>query len=165
MTEQHKENHNVSIVVVDADLADYTSLLNLQSSVETEVSIYLFSSARTALRVLPDSIGQRIPVNWFLINTVLPDMSGFDLLQMLRSRLNRAASVLVGSQYHPEDELTARRVGSAMYVCKPLHPSWFDDLEQFYIPPAGTEPEQVTTSREKKEKHNVTHTDFLDSSR
>ena len=164
MTEQHRKYHNVSIVVVDADLADYTSLLSLQPSADTELSIHLFSSARTALRVLPDSIEQRLPVSLFLINTTLPDMSGFDLLQMLRSKLNFAASVLVGSQYQLEDELAARRVGSTMYVCKPLHPSWFDDLEQLHTP-SGPGSGQVTTSREKKEKHNVTHTGSLDSSR
>ena len=59
-----------------------------------------------------------------MVNSCLPDLSGFELLASLRHELREATFFLVGDQYRKEDELRALRLGSTLYVCKPVQASW-----------------------------------------
>jgi len=116
------------IVVVDEDPIDYAEMLRLDNPSGVELSLYLFRSGRSALRVLPVLGVQTLPITLCLINTRLPDMTGFDLLQMLQPALSDSRGVLVGSRYRLEDEKAARQCGAAFYICKPLQKSWFDRI-------------------------------------
>ena len=58
-----------------------------------------------------------------IINVELPDLSGFDLVEMLRPIPKGTAVFLVGDQYALEDELRALRLGVGSYLCKPLDDS------------------------------------------
>ena len=117
------------IVVVDDEPVDYASMLCLDSPGGTELNYHIFRSGRAVLRVLPSLCGQSVPISLCLINTRLPDMSGFDLLQMLHTYLNsHSRGVMVGSNYCVEDERAARQYGAAFYICKPLQKEWFDRI-------------------------------------
>ena len=103
-----------TMAVVDSDRAGYDALTNSQRA-----SWRFLSSGREALRL---AATENISVWW--IGVDLSDMSGFDLYDMLRQRLDDATVCMVGATYRVEDDLLARRVGAAMYVCKPMHPCW-----------------------------------------
>jgi DNA-binding response OmpR family regulator len=58
----------------------------------------------------------------WLVNIRLPDGSGCDLAAAIRDRDPRSVVYLVADDYEPGEELEARKVGGAMYVCKPVDP-------------------------------------------
>ena len=101
------------VFVVDANTTDYESLIRVSAERNTEV--VFFHSGKDALRCTPD----RGPAVW-IVNMDLPDMRGTDLQSLLRSRGNRSPLALVGDEYRPEDELTARCAGAEMYFAKSM---------------------------------------------
>ena len=60
----------------------------------------------------------------WLVNIHLPDGSGCDLAAAIRARDPRSVVYLVGDEYDPAEEIRARIVGGAMYVCKPADDTW-----------------------------------------
>ncbi len=121
------------VVVVDANRSQYVHLLDA-SNRNGKQSWHLFGTGRAVLRVMAPQSLLRVapfdpvqpPKSLWLINTELPDMSGFDLVQMLRPNLAGATSVLIGSQYILEEEIAARRCGATMYLCQPLSRNMFE---------------------------------------
>ena len=103
-----------TMAVIDSDLAGYDALVNSQPA-----SLRFLSSGREALRL---AATERIAVWW--IGVDLSDMSGFDLYDMLRQRFDDVTVCMVGATYRSEDDSLARRVGAAMYVCKPVDTCW-----------------------------------------
>ncbi len=103
-----------TMAVIDSDRAGYDALVNSRRA-----SLRFLSSGREALRL---AATERIAVWW--IGVDLSDMSGFDLYDMLRQRLEGATVCMVGRSYRAEDDSLARRVGAAMYVCKPVDTCW-----------------------------------------
>ena len=55
-----------------------------------------------------------------IINVELPDLSGFDLVEMLQPFPKGTTVFLVADQYAVEDEVRALRLGVSSYLCKPL---------------------------------------------
>ena len=53
-----------------------------------------------------------------MIQVSLPDMSGFDLYEMLREQLADATTFMISDQYIAEDERRACSCGAALYLCK-----------------------------------------------
>ena len=102
------------IVIVDARRADYRPLL--ESELISRLTLCFVPSASAALR-LPPCTEDRL----WMINSELPDATGFELMEMLQDRLHRVPLMLVGERYETEDELQACRLGAALYVCKPLN--------------------------------------------
>lgn len=107
------------LVVVDSDLQAYQSLV--ASAESGELKLTLTSSGRTALRLLPSFVD----AVW-LVNVQLPDMSGFDLLEMLQSLQHSLRVAMIDDQYDPNREQQALRYRAMQYVCKPMHPAWVD---------------------------------------
>ena len=103
-----------TMAVIDSDRAGYDALAG-----SGRARLRFLSSGREALRL---AAAERIAVWW--IGVDLSDMSGFDLYDMLRQRLGGATVCMVGQSYRVEDDLLARRVGAAMYVCKPVDTCW-----------------------------------------
>lgn len=68
-----------------------------------------------ALR-LPRSEASRI----WLIAIHLDDMSGLDLLDLLRKRYPNHMFILVGESCSQEEEKSARQHGATLYTCKPI---------------------------------------------
>lgn len=110
--------HRATLIVVDPKRSDYEGLFT--SADEVRLAVCLLSSGGEALRLARDR-----PVGPWMINVQLPDLSGFDLVEMLRPQVCDAALVMVADEYRLEDELRALSLGVTQYVCKPLEPSWF----------------------------------------
>ncbi len=105
-------------VVVDAQPADYVCLAPLVRAGQMDCRLVVTGAA--ALRIAP-----AVDAALWTINTELPDMSGFDLMEMMRDNLVDLSIVLVGDRYRVEDEIQCRQAGATLYFCKPLQPSWF----------------------------------------
>ena len=108
---------SVRVVIVDSVPQDYEALLAAAGT--PGVSIHFLSSGRDALR-----FARRFESGLWVINTELPDMTGFDLATMLRSIRRSALVFIIGDEYRLDDELQALTLGLAKYLCKPLEPSW-----------------------------------------
>ena len=106
-----------TICVVDSQRDDYASLV--RAAPQENAKIAFFDNARAALRA-----GGRAEVDVWVVNMDLPDMSGLDLQEMLRSRHPGVPVYLVGETYAPEDEIRARSSGAAMFFWKPVQSEW-----------------------------------------
>ena len=109
--------HRAFIVVVDPEPNDYLSLSHTKELGDADFEF--LKSARDALRFE----SERTPELW-IINMNLPDMSGLDVYTMLVSRWPGVPVYLVGDDYRPEDEVSARSSGATFYFCKPLDGRW-----------------------------------------
>lgn len=79
----------------------------------------VLSNASAALRIPTDR-----PPLFSVVNTELPEMSGFDLRAMLIERWPAAPCYLISDAYDPECEVRARCSGATLYFCKPLERGW-----------------------------------------
>ena len=109
--------NTAKIFVVDARPRDYADVVG--KSVYDSVQFQFFGNGRDALGNISDDE----PEMW-VVNMNLPDMSGTDLQQMLRSPGSSAPILLVGDHYRVEDEMDARSSGATMYFAKPLQREW-----------------------------------------
>ena len=112
-------HRDTTVYVVDSNPSDYRHLV--QDNDDPNTTFAFLSDARSALRVNPSNSN----AVW-IINLDLPDMSGVDLLSMLRTRFPTSPVYLVGDDYHPEQERAARMSGASLYFCKPLQPEWLE---------------------------------------
>ena len=114
-------NTTSDVVVVDPQPQDYETLV-LGAS-QWNLRIRLFTSGDEAIRA-PTALFDGL----WVVNMQLPDMSGVDLLLLVRERDPNAAVFLVGDSYDHEDEISARSSGSTAYICKPVHPAWLSSV-------------------------------------
>jgi DNA-binding response OmpR family regulator len=113
----------VKVCVVDTNFDDYASLLaerNLRG-VEWELA----TSSREALRRM-----QHDTITLWVINMQLPDLSGTELCQMIKSQNPAAVVYLLTDDYRPEDERAAWLAGAALFRPKPIDPAWFERITQ-----------------------------------
>jgi DNA-binding NarL/FixJ family response regulator len=106
-----------TVIVVDPNHEDYADLLTEAHA--ADVNVRILSTGSAALRYARHCRG-----GLWLVNTQLPDMSGFDLAQMLLHRCFDLRVFMVGDDYDVEEELQTLATGLSMYVCKPLAASW-----------------------------------------
>jgi CheY-like chemotaxis protein len=119
---------SIRVAIVDASPQDYCALL--ADAGRPGVSIHFLIDGNDTLR-----FAKRCHCGLWVINRQLPDMSGFDLAQMLRSVRPSALIFLIAEQYNLDDELQTLTLGLAKYLCKPLEPAWIlPDSEDFCIP-------------------------------
>ncbi|HZZ26410.1 MAG TPA: response regulator [Pirellulales bacterium] len=115
------------IVVADARPHDYQELTQLATKHGWQV--HLLTSATAVLRLTPSK-----PVDLYLVNTRLPDISGFDLFEMLRDRIPTARVFIVSDTYDDDDERQACCCGAALYLCKgPNHTVEFGAFLDFLV--------------------------------
>ncbi len=107
----------IRVAIVDSSPQDYNALLAAAGT--PGLSIHFLSNGNDALR-----FARRYQSGLWVINTQLPDMSGFDLAEMLRSVRPSALVFIIGDEYRVDDEVQALTLGLAKYLCKPLEPSW-----------------------------------------
>ena len=122
---------SVRLTIVDSSPQDYNALLAAAGT--PGVSIHFLSSGNDALR-----FARRCHSGLWVINTQLPDMSGFDLAEMLRSVRASALVFIIGDEYRLDDEMQALTLGLAKYLCKPLEPSWILPHSQDFCIPLPT---------------------------
>lgn len=103
----------VSVAVVDPKLADYASLLH--HFAERQRTLAFVTSGRAAL-----ALGA---ADQWIVNVHLPDMSGFDLCEILNARPAKVGVLMVDESYDHDNEVGARSC-KAMYACKPFHAEW-----------------------------------------
>jgi len=110
----------LTLTVVDQCFDDYADLQNDMR--EASIRWIFVSTGHDALH-----LARIQPVDLWLINIQLPDMSGLDLYAMLR---NQSDSVvyLVTDHYNEEIEREARIHGATLFVCKPAQAEWIDHL-------------------------------------
>ena len=104
----------VTAAVVNSAVSDYDDLL--QMKVEDAWNVFFLASGREALRR-----NEVCTTDLWIINVELADMSGFDLVEMLETRTDKANVFTVADGYRIEDEIKALSLGISQYLCKPLH--------------------------------------------
>jgi CheY-like chemotaxis protein len=99
------------VVVADPRPRDYRNLTLLAGDFGWHV--HLLTTGAAALQ-----FARRNVVDLWLINCRLGDMSGFDLVEMLRDLSIRAPVFLVGDRYDADEERQACAGGVDLYLCK-----------------------------------------------
>ena len=116
MAQRAKNKLPSRILVVDPRQMDYDWLVRWVGARPGQVRF--LATARAALRQ-----GHDPAADLYLVNVRLPDLSGCDLVEMLRPFPPGAAVFLVADGYAVEDEIRALGLGVNGYLCKPLEPS------------------------------------------
>ncbi len=93
------------------------SLMSLVS--KGQVEIHNYPNARSVLRL---TAVNRIAL--WVIEIELPDMSGLDLIEMIRDRLQDSTVCMIGATYRQTDEARAYRAGATIYASRPLESTW-----------------------------------------
>ena len=110
-----------TVVVVDPNPLAYMSFA--ECIVTSKPGARFLTTGRAALRQAVE-----LSVELFVINTRLPDMSGFDLIEMLGQQFHRVPIFVVSDQYREMDERNSLRLGARRYLCKPFGPRTWRDL-------------------------------------
>lgn len=108
-----------TLVVVDSDSSDYTAVEQWAAAQQWE--FHLVHSGHRALR-----LARNVGVDVWIVNVRLPDVSGCDLVDMLRPDARASAVFMVADQYRAEDEIRALSLGVTQYLCKPLESAVLD---------------------------------------
>jgi DNA-binding response OmpR family regulator len=106
-----------NVVIVDGNRSDYVALT--KSVRQGGVIPQFVASGQEALRLARANHGEV-----WLIGVELPDMSGFDLCEMLHQRLANIRVCMIAGEYHGEHEAASYRCGATFYACKSLGTSW-----------------------------------------
>src|SRR3989304_818836 len=110
---------SMTVAVVDQHADDYADLLN--STQKSSIHWQFVSTGHEALR-----LARMQPVDLWMVNTQLPDMSGLDLCTMLKSQLVLGVIYVVTDEYNEQIEREARICGATLFGCKPVQPGWID---------------------------------------
>jgi DNA-binding response OmpR family regulator len=110
----------ITVAVVDQRYEDYAELQN--DTREASIRWEFVATGHDALR-----LARIQPVDLWMINFQLPDMSGLDLCSMLKDQLN-SVIYIVTDHYNEEIEREARIRGAAMFGCKPARVEWIEHL-------------------------------------
>lgn len=110
----------VSIVVVDDDAEDRRRIrMQIEDLVDNPIT-YLSRGEELLMRL---RTGELERPGIILIDLVLPGMSGFELIKEIRDRhkyLDRTQLVVLSHAEDQESEDTARQLGAAGYIIKPI---------------------------------------------
>jgi DNA-binding response OmpR family regulator len=107
------------VIIVDPRFGEYLDISEYLE--DSGYCVEHCESGRDALRKNPLN-----PQLW-VVNIHLPDMSGPDLLSLLRWRHPGARICLVSDNYQIEDEIRARSVGAELYLSKPIVKEWLTE--------------------------------------
>jgi DNA-binding response OmpR family regulator len=110
----------LTITVVDQRFDDYAGLQNDMR--EASIRWKFVSTGHDALH-----LARIQPVDLWLINILLPDMSGLDLCSMLKNQLDSVV-YMVTDHYDEKFEREARIRGAAMFETKPAQAKWIEHL-------------------------------------
>jgi PleD family two-component response regulator len=103
------------VLIADDDAVNRDVLCEL---LQPEYSVLLAKNGTQALeraaRHLPDLI---------LLDVMMPDLSGFDVLRRLRAtpQLEHVSIIFVSSLNRPEDEAAGLKIGASDYIAKPFN--------------------------------------------
>jgi CheY-like chemotaxis protein len=135
------------IVVADRRPHDYRDLAALAS--QHGWHVHLLTSGRATLRLADNT-----RVDLWMVNVQLPDMSGFDLYDMLHSNFFAERIFLVDDQYDPDRERHACGCGAALYLSKdPRGAIDCSRLFDFLVSPRPPGGESVSSSNARPDSH------------
>ncbi len=99
------------VVVVDSQTTGYRTLVALAEA--QRWNTHFLTSASAAVR-----FARRLRAELWMIHTSLPEMTGFELYEMLREQFVEATTFMISNQYSADDERRSCRVGADLYLCK-----------------------------------------------
>jgi DNA-binding response OmpR family regulator len=108
------------VFIVDPRPADYADLRAMGD--HRGLTFRCFSSGVEAF-----CAAAQIRPDLWIINVRLDDMSGFDLVDAVKTSLRRVDIFVVADDYSREDEVRALTASVAMYGCKPPRRAWLCD--------------------------------------
>ena len=109
-----------TVVVADSFPTDYMGLLGAAS--EAKVQLTFVGCGRHALQ-----LARRVDVVHWLMHVELPDMTGFDLCQMVKGHWPDVTVTMVTDEYGVQAERSAYLSGASMFRCKPAEAAWLED--------------------------------------
>lgn len=109
------ENRKSSILIVDDDK---NNLFVLNSILEKNYTIFTAKSGQNGLK-----IAASLKPDLILLDIIMPDMSGFDVLRRLKEmdELMDIPVIFITGLASVEDEARGFRLGAADYITKPFH--------------------------------------------
>jgi DNA-binding response OmpR family regulator len=105
------------LAIVDEQPDEYFNLRD--AYFQSDIHWLFATNGRQALR-----LAHLHSIDLWMINDHLPDMSGLDLCDMIKSRSVQMAIYVVTDEYNQANEQEARIRGAAMFCCKPVQPVW-----------------------------------------
>jgi DNA-binding NtrC family response regulator len=105
------------VVVVDAAVRDYHCLADWATN--QTIRLTIASCGAGGLRLVPS----HCDALW-LVGLTLPDMSGFELLEMIQSVQPQITTYAIDSSYAADRERRALELSAARYLCKPVRLEW-----------------------------------------
>ncbi len=109
----------IDLLVVDSEAKDYHKL-----SKELDAADVPLVHANDGHHALCLASGKTVRL--WISNMQLPDMSGIDLLKIVRAKRPMTPFYLVSNNYSVELERQARAAGAAGYLHKPADHTWFE---------------------------------------
>jgi CheY-like chemotaxis protein len=110
-----------TVAVVDRRPDDYAYLLNA-----TRGSGVRWEFARNGCEAL--RLARTQPIDVWMVNDFLPDMSGLDVCALLKGYLVHAVIYIVTDNYDQAIEREARIRGAMLFECKPIPPELIDHV-------------------------------------
>jgi DNA-binding response OmpR family regulator len=104
------------VVVVDSQPSGYSTLVTLAEAQQWHT--HFLTSGAAAIH-----IARRLRAELWMLHVSLPDMSGFELCEMLREQLEIATTFMIANHYSADDERRSCGIGVHLYLCKELDQS------------------------------------------
>lgn len=111
----------ITVAVVDRRPDDYADLLRATRG--ADIRWEFAGNGREALR-----LARTQPVDVWMVNDFLSDMSGLEVCALLKNYLVQAVIYVVTDNYDQAIEREARICGAAMFGCKPFQPDLISQL-------------------------------------
>jgi DNA-binding response OmpR family regulator len=128
------------IVVADARPKDYRDLALLAG--DNRWHLHFFTTGHAAIRH-----GRPSSSDLWIVNARLPDMNGFDLLEIISAQVAKSSIFVMSDRYELEDERRACQCGAALYLCKDAtHAIDFKEIVQLAAEKRAAHPVNSTVS-------------------
>ena len=111
----------ITVAVVDRCPNDYADLLHATRG--ADIRWEFANNGHEALR-----LARTQPVDIWMVNDFLPDMSGLDVCALLKNYLVEVVIYMVTDNYDQAIEREARICGVALFGCKPVQPDLISQL-------------------------------------
>lgn len=109
----------LDLLIVDDNRTQYPKLMKAAKEVGLD-----FAHAYDGHEAL-QLISLRPPRLW-VVNMSLPDMTGIELLRLIKAKRPTTPFYLVSDSYSADDELAARAAGASGYLSKPVTLTWLE---------------------------------------
>jgi DNA-binding response OmpR family regulator len=109
----------IDLLIVDSQGVEYLSLS--RGGEQEGLQIVQANEGYHALQLASSR-----PARVWVANLKLPDMTGIELLKLIKAKRAATPFYLVSDRYSPDDEIAARTAGATGYLSKPVNANWLD---------------------------------------